>query len=182
MNLSINGKVIAATRSEEEFSQAVQSLSNVIFDLAPDLLNVSARAKKTHEAGKQYFVHLDLAKGLGKDESGVRFLKHIGIDGILSTKVNIIKIAREHGLFTVQRFFIVDSRSVQTTAEAVKTSKPDMIEIMPGTVYKVIERMTDLIKIPVIAGGLIENSVELKNALISGAAAVSTGSRLLWNE
>ncbi len=152
----------------------------VIFDLNPDLMNVSSRVQKAHAAGKKLFLHLDLAKGIGKDESGIRFLRRIGIDGVISTKVSLIKQAREMGLSTVQRFFIVDSHSVETTLEAVRSSKPDMIEIMPGTVCKVIERLTRLTEIPIIAGGLIETEEEVRQALRSGAAAVSTGRQSLW--
>ena len=110
-----NGKIISATRSDEDFLKAVESYPDVIFDLYPDLMNVSVKVKKSHEAGKKYFVHMDLAKGIGKDESGMRFLRRIGVDGILSTKLNVIKLAKENGLITVQRFFIVDSQSVHTT-------------------------------------------------------------------
>lgn len=176
-----NGRIISATRSDEDFLRAVASDPCVIFDLYPDLMNVSAKVKKCHEAGKKYFVHMDLAKGLGKDESGMRFLKRIGVDGILSTKVSMIKTAKECGLFTVQRFFIVDSQSIHTTLEAVKSSKPDMIEIMPGIVCKVIEKMTKLTDIPIIAGGLIDTCEEIREIIAGGATAVSTGKCELWN-
>jgi hypothetical protein len=44
----------------------------------------------------------------------------MGVDGIISTRTNIIKFARQEGLTTVQRFFIVDSHSVDTTVELVQ--------------------------------------------------------------
>lgn len=175
-------KIIPATRSDEEFLAALKSVPTVIFDLDPDLMNVSAKVKKAHEASKKYLVHVDLAKGIGKDESGLRFLKRIGVDGIISTKVNVIKMARECGLFTVQRFFIVDSHSVHTTVDSVKSSKPDVIEIMPGTICKVVERISDMINIPIIAGGLIETEQEIKDALERGAISASTGRRELWRD
>lgn len=178
--LNVAGKIIPATRSDEEFLSALQCAPEVIFDLNPDLMNVSAKLKKAHDAGKKLFIHIDLAKGIGKDESGIRFLKRIGVDGVISTKVSIIKLARECGICTVQRFFIVDSHSIATTVDAVKSSKPDMIEIMPGTVYKIIERLKKMIDIPIIAGGLIENEKEINESLESGAAAISTGRRELW--
>ena len=175
-----NGKVISATRSDEDFLKAVESQPTVIFDLCPDLMNVSAKVKKCHEAGKKYFLHMDLAKGIGKDDSGMRFLRRIGVDGVISTKLNVIKMAREAGLFTVQRFFVVDSQSVHTTLESVKASKPDMIEIMPGTQSKVTERISSQTDVPVIAGGLIETEDEVRDMLESGAAAISTGQKSLW--
>ena len=128
------------------------------------------------------FIHIDLAAGIGKDESGLSFLKNIGIDGIISTRVNIVKLAHKFGLFTVQRFFIVDSHSVDTTVEAIKSSKPDMIEIMPGIVTKVIKSLCSKVDIPIIAGGLIETPEEVSEILDSGASAVSTARHSLWGE
>ena len=176
-----SGRIISATRSDEEFLRAVKAETQIIFDLDPDLMNISAKVKKAHEADKLLFVHVDLAKGLGKDESGVRFLKRIGVDGVISTKVGVIKLAREQGLHTVQRFFIVDSHSISTTVDAVKSAKPEMIEIMPGTLCKVIERLKKCVDVAIISGGLIETEDEVREILSSGAAAVSTARQELWN-
>lgn len=176
-----SGRIISATRSDEEFLRAVKAEPKIIFDLAPDLMNISAKVKKAHESDKLIFVHVDLAKGLGRDESGIRFLKRVGVDGVISTKAGIIKLAREQGLHTVQRFFIVDSHSISTTVETVKSSKPEMIEIMPGTLCKVIERVGKSIDVPIIAGGLIEFENEVSEAFEKGAAAVSTGRCELWS-
>lgn len=181
LNLLGTERVIAATRTDEEFLLVLSNGPSVVFDLSPDLMSISAKLKKAHEAGKKYLLHVDLAKGLGKDEVGIRFLKRIGVDGVISTKVNIIKMARECGLYTVQRFFIVDSHSVQTTVDAVRSSKPDMIEIMPGPVFKVIGRLKDKIDTPIISGGLIESSDEVFGAIEHGATAVSTANPELWN-
>ena len=107
------------------------------------------------------------------------------IDGkgkLKASEVNIIKNARECGLFTVQRFFIVDSQSVDTTIEAVKASKPDMIEIMPGVVFKVIGDLKKHLDVPIIAGGLIKTKQEADEAVNYGASAVSTGTENLWNK
>ncbi len=172
--------VIAAVRSYEDLKKAAASGCNVIFDLAPDISDVAEKARLSHSAGKKIFIHLDLASGIGKDKSGVVFVKEAGIDGIISTRTNVIKISRDAGLFTVQRFFSVDSQSVDTMVESQKTSHADMIEIMPGVVGKVIATLKRCISVPVIAGGLIETREEIDAALLAGAAAVSTGKEELW--
>lgn len=178
----MESKIIAAVRGEHEFECAILKNINIIFDLSPDLLNVADRVKRVHDAGKKLFVHIDLATGIGKDESGLSFLKGIGVDGVISTRTNIIKMAKKLGLFTVQRFFIVDSHSIDTSVEAVKTSKPDMIEIMPGTVAKVIKRLKTDLAMPIVAGGLIETKKEIEEAILWGATAVSTGKKELWEK
>ena len=180
-NLFERCRIISATRSDEEFLRALNYATEIIFDLDPDLMNISVKVKKAHEAGKKYLVHVDLAKGLGKDESGVRFLRRIGADGVISTKVGVIKLAREQGLLTVQRFFIVDSHSISTTVDSVRSSKPDMIEIMPGTLCKVVERIKKSVDVPIIAGGLIETEEEVREIFKNDVAAVSTARPELWN-
>ncbi len=172
--------IISATRSDEEFLCALEAAPRIIFDLSPDIMNINAKTKRAHAAEKKLFIHIDLAKGIGKDESALRYLVRLGIDGVISTKTNVIKTARELGLLTVQRFFIVDSRSIISAEEAFKSSHPDMIEVMPGTVCKVIRTLGTVTDIPIIAGGLIESEREVAEAIKNGAAAVSTGKRELW--
>ena len=92
----------------------------------------------------------------------------------------LCEAAKEAGLLTVQRFFIVDSHSFDTAIESVKMAHPDMIEVMPALVTREIKRLRESLKIPVIAGGLIEEKTEIYSALSSGASAVSTGKHELW--
>lgn len=177
----MGNRIIAAVRTEAEFESAVNSKAGIIFHLSPDLHTVSDMAKTAHSKGKKLFIHIDLATGIGKDKSGILYVKNAGIDGILSTRVNIIKSARECGVFTVQRFFIVDSHSIDTTVEAVRASKADMIEIMPGLLTKAVKKLRQLVNVPIIAGGMIDSAEEIEGALESGATAVSTSKAELWN-
>ncbi len=173
--------VIAAVRTEEEVMEVLETNVRMIFYLCPDLHTLESIVEKVHKSDKKILIHFDLATGIGKDRSGLQFVKGIGVDGIVSTRVNIIKMAREVGLFTVQRFFIVDSHSVDTTIDALKASKADMIEIMPGVIPKVISDLKSKFDLTIIAGGLIETKEEVITAIKSGATAVSTGKRSLWN-
>ena len=173
-------RVIAATRSEEDFLVALESNAEIIFMLAPKISEIKKQADAVHKAGKKIFIHLDLAEGIGKDEHGIRFAKEQGIDGIISTRANIIKCAKKEDMFAVQRFFAVDSQSVFTIVETAKASKADMIEIMPGTVTKVIRKLKKELNMPIVAGGLIETAKEVEEAIKCGASAVSAGNRELW--
>lgn len=173
-------RIIAAARSDEELLAAVGSKAEIIFMLAPNIADLKRQAEAVHKAGKKMFIHLDLAEGIGKDEYGIRFAKEQGVDGIISTRTNIIKLAKKENMFTVQRFFAVDSQSVFTTVETAKASKADMIEIMPGTVTKVIKKLKKELEMPIVAGGLIETTREIEDAILCGATAVSTGKREFW--
>lgn len=177
----MGNRVIAAVRTMDEFDKAIHSPVSIIFHLSPDLHTLSEIAKGAHLAGKKVFIHMDLATGIGKDKSGIVYAKNVGIDGIISTRVNIIRTARECGMFTVQRFFIVDSHSVDTTVDAIKSAKPDMIEIMPGVLVKAIKTLRTKMDIPIIAGGLIETVEEVALITEGGAAAISTGKPDLWS-
>ena len=179
MKIPLKSGVIAAVKNDL-FDKALSSRVEWVFDLSPDISTIKSRAALAHANDKRYFIHFDLADGVGKDRSGILYAKGLGIDGIISTRVNIIKLAREVGLFTVQRFFIVDSHSIDTTLDGIKAAKPDMIEIMPGTVSKVIKKLSPEVAVPIIAGGLIEGQDEVSLALESGASAVSTSRIDLW--
>lgn len=170
--------IIAAVR-ERFFSDALESPSEVIFLLGCDVLTVADKINSTHDKGKYIFVHIDLCDGIGKDKSGIRFLANLGVDGIISTKSNLIKYAKEQGLLTVQRFFAYDSHGIEGIGEVSLINAPDFIEIMPGVIGKITKRFSK-IGIPLISGGLIETKTEVTDALKSGAFAISTGKHELW--
>jgi len=174
------GKIIAAARSNDELFAATESKVDIIFMLAPNIEEIEKQAEKVHKSGKKLFIHLDLAEGIGKDEYGIRYVKKAGVDGIISTRTNIIKLAKKEGLLTVQRFFIVDSQSVYTTLESAKSSKADMVEVMPGVVPKVIEKLKNELTAFVVAGGLIETREEIDDAINAGATVISTGKQEFW--
>ena len=170
--------VIAAIR-DDGWSAALHSPAQVLFYLSADLTTVSQRIKQAHEAGKILLNHMDLAEGIGKDRAGIRYLTQHGVDGIISTKAQLIRTAKEMGLLTVQRFFALDSKGMESIEEILRTSTPHLIEIMPGVIGKAIRRFCDC-GIPIIAGGLIETKTEVTEAISCGAAAVSTGKENLW--
>lgn len=170
--------VIAAVRADR-FQEALASPAEVIFRLDASLLTVQEEIAAAHAAGKAILVHMDLAEGVGKDRAGTSFLAAAGVDGIISTRGQLIRCAKECGLLTVQRFFALDSQGVDTIPELMHSSQPDLIEIMPGVVGKVIRRFAAGTA-PVIAGGLVETKEDVTTALSCGAAAVSTGTPALW--
>lgn len=179
LNDCLERSPVIASFHEHEFEKALTAPPEILFDLRSSLHTVAERIKKAHAAGKTFFVHIDLADGIGKDKTGIEYLATLGVDGIISTRGQMIKFARDAGLLTVQRFFALDTKGLDSIHELLETSAPDLIEIMPGVISKVIERFSGG-SIPVIAGGLIETKAEVTSALTSGAAAVSTGMPELW--
>ena len=173
--------IIAAVRSYEDFKLALASSVSTVFLLACDLLSIDKYTEEAHAAGKKLFVHIDFLDGISKDAAGVAYLATKNIDGIISTRSGIVKYASEKGIPTVQRFFMVDSRSVDTAIETMRASHPSMIEIMPAIAYKTITKLKKNTSVPIIAGGLIESKDEIFAAISAGASGISTGAAELWN-
>lgn len=170
--------VIAAI-GNDKWQRALESPAQVIFYMSADILTIEERVKQVHQMGKYIMVHLDMADGIGRDRTGLRFLAQCGVDGVISTKGQLLRWAKDLGLFTVQRFFAVDSAGAESLGEAFRNTNPDLMEIMPGVVTKVVRRYAKE-GIPVIAGGLIQTKSEVTDALGAGATAVSTGQPELW--
>ena len=170
--------VIAAIQ-KDALQEAIDSPAEIIFHLGADLMSIPDIVQAVHRAGKFVFIHLDLAEGLGKDRAAVNYIAQCGADGIISTKAQLIRFAKECNLITVQRFFALDSKGLESIDETLRNSNPHLIEIMPGVIGKVIRRFSSS-HIPVIAGGLIQTKSEVTDALNCGAMAVSTGKTDLW--
>lgn len=170
--------IIAAIK-DDRFNEAIESPCKMIFLLGGNLLSLKKRVELAHQKGKIIFIHIDLSEGIGKDRTGIEYLSRIGVDGIITTKTGLVRIARDFGLVTVQRFFVYDSHGVSNISDTLGRDNPDIIEIMPGTIGKIIRKFS-LYSTPLIAGGLIETNKEATEALSLGAMAVSTGKKELW--
>ncbi len=178
--IEFTNPVIAAVRSDGEYRRALESEVSVIFMLKADLLTLGTILKEKKD--KKVFVHIDMAEGVGKDRKGIEILKRMGVDGIITTKNHLVLAAKDIGLITVQRFFIIDSGSIATALESVGITRPDFAELMPGVIPKAIKGFIEKTHVPIISGGLIENKTDVINALSAGAEAVSTGKSELWQE
>lgn len=170
--------VIAAIRNETDFETALRSNATAVFLLRSHILTLDAMAERAREAGKPLFVHVDMAEGIGKDKAGMQYLAKRKV-GIISTKNNLILRARELGLDAVQRFFIIDSQSIASAVEAIRSAHPTAAEFMPG-LQGVVERLKGC-GVPVIAGGLISDIKSAQAAFAAGAEAVSTSEKSLWS-
>lgn len=172
--------VIAAVKNDEDFVKSLSSNVDTVFLLSSDIFSLKNKIDEAHKAGKKIYIHFDFINGLGKDKFGLQYVKHISPDGIISVKPNIIRQARDVGLISIQRFFIVDSKAIETAFEMIESVKPDMIEVMPGVAFKAIKTFSDKLDIPVIAGGLINDHEEVEIAIKNGAKSISTGDSVLW--
>jgi len=173
--------IIAAVRRKDDIEEAVKSEVSSIFVLNGDIFNLQSTVDLVKSHDKNVFIHIDFLEGLGKDNKAIDYIaKVIKPHGIISTRTNHIKYAMEIGLFSIQRFFLIDSLSYETMIKTVNTLRPNMIEIMPALMTGVITKISHQVETPVIAGGMIEHKTEIIDILKSGAIGASTGKRELW--
>lgn len=172
--------VLPAVKDEDALPRALRCESRVVFLLGGDLLSIRRWIGLTHEAGKQAAVHLDLVGGLAPREVAVDWLQQQGADGIISTRPHLIRRGRELGLLTVLRVFAIDSKAVGNLQKETEMVTPDVIEILPGTLPRVIERLSKKIPVPLIAGGLMTDKSDIVSALQAGALCASTSDEELW--
>lgn len=172
--------VLPAVKDEDALPRAMRCESRVVFLLGGDLLSIRRWIDLTHEAGKQAAVHLDLVGGLAPREVAVDWLQQQGADGIISTRPHLIRRGRELGLLTVLRVFAIDSKAVGNLQKETEMVTPDVIEILPGTLPRVIERLSKKIPVPLIAGGLMTDKSDIVSALQAGALCASTSDEELW--
>lgn len=175
--------IIAAFRNIE--NMRIQELDHidVILILGGSIFDLPQIVKLARTYKKIVFVDIDLLKGIGRDEAGVRFLaKESKVDGIITTHGKLIKSIQQEGLFSIQRMFILDSESLAGSLNAVKKSNPDAVDILPGVILpKIAKIIRARISIPIIAGGLITEEEDIREILASGAIGISTTERRLFN-
>ena len=173
--------VIAAVKNVDHVDAALESDCTVIFLLCGNIFNLKEIVQKAKAKGKLIFLHVDLIDGFSRDAVALRYIaEEIKPDGIISTKNNQLKVAKELGLLTVQRLFIIDSLSIQTTVKASNLINPDTIEIMPGIMPRITRQLSQKLDVPIIVGGLVSEQQDIEHALAAGAHGVSSSCQSLW--
>ena len=173
--------VIAAVKNQEGLTRVLAAESPVVFLLYGDLCSLPGLVEQLHQAGKLAIVHTDLITGLSAKEVAVDYTATVArADGISSTRPSFILRGKEMGLFTILRFFVFDSLSLSNVRPAAAAAQPDMIEILPGIMPKVIASLAASTRISLICGGLIMDKSDVMEALSAGALAVSSTSEAVW--
>lgn len=174
--------IIAAVKDEEGLVNCLSREElTVIFILYGDIRSVGEIVERIHQAGKIAMVHIDLITGLSSKEISVDYIcEDIHADGIISTKASMISRAKKLGMYTVLRFFLIDSMAVRSIENLGQHDLPDVMEVLPGVMPKILRKICRISRVPVIAGGLISDKEDVMGALGAGAAAVSTSDQHVW--
>ena len=173
--------IIPALKNDQDLKEALESGSEIVFIIMANLMNIESIVSRLKNEGKIVFVHADMIEGLSSSNYGVEYLiNHVDLDGIITTKHNMVAFAKKKNIPVIQRYFILDSFSFKNTIAHIRENKPDAVEILPGLMPKVIKRICNLVNLPVITGGLIEDKEDIMNALRAGAEGISTTKKELW--
>ena len=177
--------IVAAVKDDQGLEKCLTSDVDAVFVLYGDICTISGIVARIKDSGKIAMVHMDLITGLSPRDISTDFIrKYTRADGIITTKGNLISHAKEIGLATVLRYFVLDSMAlinIERQAHQNRDSQPDMIEILPGIIVpKMIRKICAKSRVPVICGGLIQDKEDVMNALSAGAAAISTTCPEVW--
>lgn len=173
--------ILPAIRDLKDFDKILESQHHyfALLDMHLSQLKPIVRAAKKYD--KKVLLHADLVHGLRSDESAAEFLcQDIQPYGLISTRGTMLSVAKKKGLLTIQRIFMLDSLSLQTSYRTLEKVKPDIIELLPGIIPSMIKEVRKETNVPVIAGGLIRTKQDVKQAIDAGASAVSTTRFDLW--
>ena len=173
--------IIAAIKDDEGLKKCLTSESRVIFILYGDICNIPDIVETVKSSGKIAMVHIDLIAGLSSKEIAVDFIqKYTKADGIITTKPALIKRAKELGLYTILRLFVIYSMAYSNIEHQLRTAKPDLIEVLPALMPKVLSKVCKLSTVPVIAGGLVSDKEDVMALLQAGVVSISSTNEKIW--
>ncbi|MFZ5975662.1 MAG: glycerol-3-phosphate responsive antiterminator [Bacillota bacterium] len=182
VDILIENPVVAAVRDGSMLERALESDARVVFMLFGSIGEMERQCSRLYDAGKIFFLHVDLIEGLRPDAVGVRYIaSKMKPAGIITTKGACVRMAHDAGLFAIQRVFLLDSSALRSGVQNIVSCRPDLVEILPGVSDRVLTIAQEQISLPMIAGGLIYNKEDVITALSAGVIAVSTSCESLWN-
>ncbi|MET3696010.1 glycerol uptake operon antiterminator [Bacillus oleivorans] len=174
-------KILPASTNLKDFELFLQSDYEVGIFLELHISQLKNVSKMAHSYHKKMIYHVDLIHGIKSDEYATEYIcQEFKPYGLISTKSNVILKAKQKGVISVQRLFLIDSHALEKSFRLVEKTKPDYIEVLPGIMPWMIPKIRERVQIPIITGGLICTKEEVDNALQAGAEAITTSNKQLW--
>ncbi len=178
----ITQKIIPATNRIHDLETLVKGNFEYMIMLQIHLSQLKYVVDFVHHHGRKVLLHTDLIQGLKSDEAGTQYLcQDIRPDGLISTHAQVITTAKKRGLLAVQRIFLIDSHSLETSYRVIQSAQPDYLEVLPGIIPSVIREVCVQTKLPVFAGGFLRTTQDVDAVLLAGASSVTTSDKTLWS-
>lgn len=132
-------------------------------------------------AGKLVFVNVDSSPGLAQDRGALEFIKNMGAQGVVSTRLSLIEKGRPLGLLTMMKVFVTDRSNLRRSTDAISRGAPDLVEIMPAPIVGRMTAQAQRAMSPSVAAGFVESAADVALALALGSAAAATSDPRLWH-
>ncbi|MCM3280468.1 glycerol-3-phosphate responsive antiterminator [Exiguobacterium sp. MER 193] len=175
-------RMIASIKSPKQIEAFLRTDVTTTFLMMGTLSTLDRYVAHLKRENRTVFLHAERINGISLDRDGIDYLaKRVGADGIVTTKASVLQHAKRAGLLTVQRLFLVDSDAVTSGLKLAEAQQPDAIELMPGLIPSVVEKISREVSFPIVTGGMIRQPIDVHRALDHGAFAVSTGDERLWH-
>ena len=98
--------IIGAIKNYDNIDKVIHSDCEVVFLLNGDIITLKDKISLLHKYNKKVFVHIDMISGVSSNPIIIEYLqKETKLDGIITTKTNMVKKALELNIDVVQRFF-----------------------------------------------------------------------------
>jgi glycerol uptake operon antiterminator len=160
---------------------ALASRAPAIFLLRGNGLEISDLVRRVHDTGKLLAVHLDLVDGLKADHWGVSWLARSGVDAVITSHGQLMPVIRNEGAIAIHRLLLSRREHLDTAVVALRRSRPDIVEILPGVILPAIVGLLPAMDVPMLAGGFIRTPLDARLVLAAGAIGVTTSSEGLWD-
>jgi glycerol uptake operon antiterminator len=182
MGMSFFGqKVLPAIRKIEDVEKMMSSNYEYLVILDMHVSRLKPIFQMAQANDKKLIIHMDLIHGLKSDEYSTEFIcQEFKPFGLISTKGSVILKARQKGVKSIQRLFLLDTSSIEKSFALIERTKPDYIEVLPGIMPKIIKDIRNRTKREVFAGGFIDTIEEVEQAFLAGAITVTTSKKELW--
>lgn len=173
--------VIAVIKDLRLLKVALDSSCSIIFLLTGNIFELSDVILQCRDKKKMIFLHVEKITGVALNRQALYYIQeYVQPDGIISSNREVVKISKEIGLFAIQRYFVVDSISLEEGINSIRELQPDLIEVLPGILGQVLYQIAGDTDIPVLSGGLIQSEHDVLYCLKNGALGISTTNTRLW--
>lgn len=173
--------IICSIRNLEDIDIALNSPCEIIFLNTGNIFNLREISHRLREKNKDLYIHVESIDGFSRDTWGLEYIvKNIHPHGIITGKSDLVKLSKDMGIFTIQRIIVSDSMSLQYSIDSIKKSRPSAVEVLPGIMPNIIEKIIKDTRISVIASGLITDNKQIISSLNAGSIAISSSNKDVW--
>ncbi|XMB86647.1 glycerol-3-phosphate responsive antiterminator [Mycoplasmatota bacterium WC44] len=177
----LNDRVIPAVKSVKDLEKFLKTNYDFCILMGMHISVLKSIVERVHIVGKKCLLHIDLINGLSNDEYGAEYaIQFFGVDGLVSTKASVIRIAKKKKVISIFRIFLIDTYSLNKSIERTNELKPDFVEVLPAISHNVISTIKERINTPIVGGGLIQTKQDIDECIDHGMKAITTSNVDLW--